>query len=665
MANNFIYSSFLNTIPKLLIKFQEVLELHFVSKNFPKEKTECLRQAKQLYENIINSKIDSYDCYQSILIWCENNSKDEFNIIRSEYLKYTQEIFPKYHICSNQRQELLLQELNNQQKEKSILHNFEIETIKEEIEFYESYRNNLAAQSKTIIDSTFSPKLAWKDYQNAAHQLVSEVNKIQTLKWSTSVQLTSPKVPVIDVIERNKQATLNTLDFHIRQYQQSLKKESYIAKFIYFFSPARRARKSLLLEYDSKIRLIPDVSLRYEAVEAWHQKILVNNKIKSTDRIYKDCLLPFQSENEQNYFDATYQILKKNKQIVNEFVVNTCHANRTHLGKTQKLLKQLTMLKQNCSELLVGLNNVKKEVAKLEDSGFGYFYNNAHNIVDSVDNLRLIHEKRMKQNKIDLANKIIHILTSLPRHVSLEKITQLNLKIKFEEIKEDNQARPIVIKYLDQLIKDVIDYGGDVTNLNYLGTKQIEFIIKEIGTQEQKQLFENKRAGIIARGKDRKKCLIIKSADSCANYLKENIESGKLREILLSWQKVLKISPNSIDRESKENRSLYRQAMEAKNDAVRFHKVGAKSLEEVVNKVISATYRASFLNKKSSSSMNQYEELGVENTDTLVQIFASKKQSKRWKEKVLPVIMKSPNYDPSSKESSTVDTPRSSFAFKV
>lgn len=649
-----ITHNFYIELEQQLLVFKENIKIHFKIKN-SLETDNSDKTINLFINNIIPSGSDLLQAYKAVLRWCEQvSTADEFAIVKDLFLKAHKQRFKNRIIRSQQKLERLYADLAHTRQNVMTNHNAEIMYLTNELKETtdrlqlltlkaEEITGN-AEKNKSAVD--FSPNYSGDSYQKAVRAVKKAAKKADVssvlLKETQSAQYCPVQWTTIDVLQRNKQETLASLNKNIREYVVELHAENRLTKFAKLFSPSRWLRWFAIRSYNKSMEHAVDPHEQYVQAEKWYEKYAVRFVKHQTSRFYTQCLQPFYENNQQDYFDAI-QMVDKATQCVAECGVVIETASATHKQKVKALTEQVGTLQNKCSAIYHGIKEVVRVVNKIEKSAWGYWHNCARLVASKITALCHVVQEITDSPAVILARSIIKEINVLRRGSRIYEVQKLQLKQKMVAIREDPRAVKMISTLAEQVITNAIKYGGSGDNSNYLGTILTQAIIAEIGTSEQIQQLNREMPKILEKGKHAKQKQTEEKAKNYVTCLLGEIKTGLMNKKLEIWREAYKKHKQGSELVYDEkSEHMYRKAIKRhSHKAKKIHSSGVDILAKLVNEVMAAALEAHAVRSACQRASIVSENISVENMGIFVLIFGTMEQQRRWQRHLFPQIQSS------------------------
>lgn len=649
--NKYAKNSFFNQLEQMLLHFKENLRLHLQRKRKNATKAELDRAVNKMMQGIIKPKTSILGQYQAVLSWCLNEFfDDEYQIIKDSFKSLHEEKFHHKIVKSHTRHSKMIAVL--QANEKEILKNQQNVMIQwaENIKCYQAIVSDLEKQAKLIIGDKqkmtclqLYPIVSFEKYQQNAGAVIRAANQLKLpSKLPDYPNLTLGKAELqYEVITHAKIETLMALDNSIQLYRNDLQRESYFISFSKLFSPSRWRRRIALWQYTKSVSSIQDPDHRYTAAELWFKKQKSYFKYKDTNsRFYNKCLLPFQENNEQDYFDQLPETLKRNQRKIKQFQQNIQNGFVTKSKDLAHLKLKFTNLQKYANKLCDCLHGFLDATRKLENCAFGYFVNGASLIQTKIDAVKDCVYQASQEKHLHAAYKILGELAAIQRHAKPNVILALNLRQRVGELSVNKDALALIYAQIDRLINEAIKFGGQANNSNFIGTNLIGLIVREAGNSAQIAKFKELSRSLSEKGRVTYQKNAEQAANDFAQNLDSEIKSGALHTKVVLWRDCYEKHKKMFGKipDEKSERVYHEKIRIYKAQAKKIHNTAATNLAMLVNKIMQGTLNASALSLERRSKISPYESFKLEHAELLVTIFGTIEQRKRWYHDILPCL---------------------------
>lgn len=599
-------------------------------------------EAEKFLDNIAQGCNTSGDKYHRLVTWCyEPSVASSLKTIQQSLLQIHQQFFQQRIVQSQKRHADLNNDLLAQQKQLTQQYQLELTTLESQISMEAKLLTDLRAKAQTIEQLPNIKSLTHAQFQSIAKTIVAHANKLKIqeklpIPERVTVASIDPKA-IPTAKQANQKNTLDLLRQKMELYEQQLKKESMGKRFRMLFSPERWRRRSAIREYKKQVLNNQDQERAYQAAETWCNKFAMGNNKNS--RFHNICLQPVAESLSQDYFDDYSDIKDKNRQLVIMHHLQLDHTMVAHEKNVVKLTDEFDKQRSIISPLHQALIAYKSSVTSMQETAFGYIASDADEVIQNVAKIKQLCFDMDHTLRVNKAKSIVDDIAVLTRHVEIDTLAQLKLTERMQELVGDPKAQNIIFKYLDHLLENMRTYGGLASNKDYLGTKQISFIINLIGSTEQIAILKKLQLEIKTRNQKTISAFVSQSAESYAKSLASHLQSQEFYKTLDRWLPVYEkhIEQNSLP-EKQEDKLIYKEIVQCKKNAKQFHKADNNHLATIVNQVMEANYRASLQNQQNHSSSNSYENMSSKRAHLFVSIFGSSQQKQRWNRRLYPAI---------------------------
>ncbi len=621
-----------------LKQLNALLMIYYKNTDVPLSEREIEISANKKLSSIVLKNCQTiYDQYNAVLEWCRHIEEDDlFQVIKTEFMKLHVTVFADRLQSRLEGQSAVTRGLLQKIRQYQIIYKTDMEQGNQRITEIKAYLEKLQHMARRISVIKLPP--------DHFHEFQSYVKTLKILVTHYFKQENPPAVTLLplkrmsfsrDLIENNQKRALDVLDKNIKQYQLHLKQQGFLARFLAWFSPARKRRHSALALYEKNVMVIKDTHARYQAARSWARKHGMHSEFnsgKSTSRFYRHCLVPFQKECNQIDFESIKMLQTQNQNEVNELVSTLHNATDTHNNQVKELNESLKRVEKTASTLRESIYSFTTCIDDLRDDGLGYVQNSTSLIRDHINNISYQVAQLNESKPIQALPHVIQTISQINRQTSDEEIQQI--KQQANNCASNKKTLTTIAMAVDKVIQDTIQYGGKGNNFFFMGTAQAERVVKALGTLEQKNHFRKEvKPEAIKKAQE----LYQQREQSFTTTLRRELKLGHLQKKLTLWHKVYqKHIDNTLDESSE---IIYRNEIESENaKAHRFHEKSCGELEKLVNDVMLASLNASQFNLGARINVNALGSLEWEQADMFVILYGTSDQIKTWDEKILPII---------------------------
>ena len=667
------YADFRDSIEKILTIFPKLLEkFHIRESAFLQNKpldmltADELEQARQQAQSVHDAVItparqNSFERYSAILFWCENTSNDNVhlcNFKKERYEDFTLKSFMEerdallktYRAELASEQDKLATQFMLEEK-----HNAEV--IENAMPRLTQCQAALKSLKKLVPDNLEHCEADF--YQRK----VDEMKRVACPeKKGTEAKLvasdpvsvepfTLPAEPEeISIKLRRCKEWTREMDRVVNAYETMRSNDSwaqrawrYVASLFPFTQS--RQRQDALQRYQTEVRSVETVELRFERAMIWYaqeKEKCIEAKTPLTSRFYKTCIQRLDHKEQQITFEGIPFIVADTRRLLEDDVKQRKDLYKTYTQRFAGQNALLTNVVESTNQIQGVINRFLSILNKIEKSTFGFMHTYQKELSDFCKSIKQIDDAKQEAD-VELI-EVRRILDLFSQHSDTKEYDQWVRELKkYKSIKQKTAIHERIIVITEALKQFPEETSPYFSNLNHAANIVNKLGMDRTETKEFQSVY--KATALRVKG------VAVNKEKVCAFELKQNLSDEKFLAKLIVWHKAYSHckakDKNALslysEVESKKLEAIYKEEVKkeyARITLVRFESDGVKLSEIVQEQVLK-------IRQKKANPLLPFE-LNEVHVEMLVHVYGNDQEVKNWHHNFKPEVIAKKNGETTS-----------------